>query len=110
MSESQLKWIEINLEELYEFVPFTRASDILESILKNYECIKVVATVNFSPDAGLEVSADNYEIEKMIYDKFYKIKDDETAIREVAKELNVNTIVFLYDGYESAVAFVKSGE
>jgi hypothetical protein len=109
---AQIKKIEIDLSELYMLIPHVRASTILSSILQNYRYVNVIALVNISSDTGLEVFKDAFGVAEI----FKHEEDDLAAVEKVTKEIIRRLgslgedkdifIITLYDGYETAIAWV----
>jgi hypothetical protein len=106
--QMQIKKIQIDLSELYIFNPKTPAAITLENILQNYSDAKTVALVNISPDVGLEVLIDLYNIaEKLFKEEEDDLVAEQKVAEELAKRLQKNiTVIELLDGYEAAIAWM----
>jgi len=109
MSE-EIEITEIDLQDLYHYGIQIRACDMLNEILVKYENLEKVLILNFSPDVGMEIcySDIDRETENEIVDKIKKAEelDDEFFIK-IARLLNAEHVIYLLDGYEWAVAFIK---
>jgi len=127
---SERKYVKIDLQELYELHPESTAADVLKSILQHYdpESFITLAIINVSPDVGLDISyCRDAEIENIIerldeeLSEFFRllsrlseeemqrfsVRDFDMFIENVAKRIGANIIIDLFDGYESAYAFIK---
>jgi hypothetical protein len=112
MSE-EIKITEIDLSDLYHYDIQITAAHMLDEILSKYDNIKKILMINFSPDAGMEVyySDLDRETEKQIIDEIEREeKLDDKFFIEIAKKISAEHVIYLLDGYEWAVAFVKSKE
>jgi len=106
--------VEINLEKIYKLGPQTSAATILAKILENYSFAKVVAMVNLSPDAGIEIRCNDDQLRDVI-DKVIDESIDEHGgdvytddiAQRAAQVTNADMIVYLFDGYEEAFALVN---
>jgi len=102
--------VEIDLQDLYWVVrPDTVASKILESILERYP-VDYRVLENFSPDVGSEYYDQTWKAFEKRCEKEkgdYMGKEDwlECA-RKYAKTVRADAVVYLFDGYESALALV----
>jgi len=109
MSE-EIEITEIDLQDLYHYGIQIRACDMLNEILVKYENVEKRLVLNFSPDVGMEIcySDIDRETEKEIVEQIKREEnlDDEFFIG-IAKRINVEHIIYLLDGYEYAVAFVR---
>jgi len=109
MSE-EIEITEIDLSDLYHYGIQLTAAHLLDEILTKYENLEKVLILNFSPDVGMEIyySDLDRETENEIVDKIKKAEelDDEFFIK-IARLLNAQHIIYLLDGYEWAVAFIK---
>jgi hypothetical protein len=110
MSEEEIEITEIDLSDLYHYNIQLSAAHLLDDILTKYENLKKILIVNFSPDVGMEVyfSDLDRETESKIIDEIEREEklDDEFFIK-IAKRIGAEHIVYLLDGYEWAVAFIK---
>ena len=114
--ETQIK--KIDLSSIYELVPMNSAATMLRSILQNYERVEEAIIVNESPDIGVDIIPDigvdiiedknlKKEIEKLYKLLDIEIKDYDELYKRIAELVSADMIINLYDGYESAVAFIK---
>jgi len=106
--ETQIK--KIDLSSIYELVPMNSAATMLRSILQNYERVEEAIIVNESPDIGVDIIEDKNlkkEIEKLYKLLDIEIKDYDELYKRIAELVSADMIINLYDGYESAVAFIK---
>jgi hypothetical protein len=109
---AQIRKVWIDLSDL-GLVRKTTASAILRDILRNYKA-KILVLVEFGDQ--FRILNDFFGIAKSI---FAEEENDEMAIEKVAKELDEKrylvthqhiSIIMLYTGDETAVAFVESTE
>jgi len=102
-----VKRVRINLEELYESIdgPSCAASALLSALLQEWGA-EYKALVNLSPDAGIDVVKAPEGLHRKIYDIFADPEATEEEDEEVAKLVGAKVVVELYDGYESALAFI----
>jgi len=108
--EQEIEVSEIDLSDLYGYgIPIT-AAHMLDEILSKYENLEKILILNFSPDVGMEIyySSLSRDTENELVDKILKAENlnDEFFI-EIAKRINAEHIIYLLDGYEYAVAFVR---
>jgi len=104
------KVVQIDLSELYRLGgPEVPAADILVDIVRKYVGVEILAVLNFSPDTGAEVFYDCTGAERELK-RVAMLPDMERTIEEGAKLTGAELVVWLHDGYESAVAFVKREE
>jgi len=99
---------EIDLSGLYDVVrPDVTAAKILESILERYPADYRILE-NYSPDVGSEYYDQSWK-------KFAKRCEEEDIMdkrgwlecaRRYATTINADGVIYLYDGYESAIAVV----
>jgi hypothetical protein len=110
MSEQEIEVTEIDLQDLYHYGIQITAAHLLDEILTKYEGVKKILIVNFSPDVGMEIyfSDLDREVEKEIIEQIEREEelDDEFFI-EIAKKISAEHVIYLLDGYEWAVAFVR---
>ncbi|RLI96430.1 MAG: hypothetical protein DRP00_05345 [Candidatus Aenigmatarchaeota archaeon] len=114
----KVKIVEIDLSKLYDVLkPLNFASDTLLAILDDNYCDKedIVLVVNYSPDSERfceivrnKTKLEDYEIENFLEKKSRELESAEEAEKELAERINANLIVNLYEGYESATAFIST--
>jgi len=111
--EQEVEVSEIDLSDLYGYGIQITAAHLLDEILTKYENLEKILIVNFSPDVGMEIyySSLSRETEKQIVDEIEREEklDDEFFIK-IAKRINAEHVIYLLDGYEWAVAFIKQRE
>jgi len=112
MSE-EIEITEIDLQDLYHYGIQLSAAHLLDEILTKYENLERILILNFSPDVGMEVyySDLDRETEKEIVEQIEREEklDDEFFIK-IAKNIHAEHIIYLLDGYEWTVAFIKQKE
>jgi hypothetical protein len=97
---------EIDLEPLHKFDPLTPAMNILESLLINYK-LDVIALINISPDLpNVEIVAKDTETEETIRKILAETEDIEEAVEKIDEAIGFDAVIKLFDGYETAYAFV----
>jgi hypothetical protein len=105
MSETEIKFVKIDLSDLYEVIqPQVSAWRILKNILDLYD-VHYELLVNLSPDAGEEYLTDDKEFQDKFNEALYD-EDIDKVLEEYAKKKNAKAVVILNDGYESAIALV----
>jgi hypothetical protein len=105
MSETEIKFVKIDLSDLYEVMqPKVSAWRILKSILDQYD-VHYELLVNLSPDAGEEYLTDDKEFKDKFSEALYD-EDIDKVLEEYAKKKNAKVVILLNDGYESAMALV----
>jgi len=112
MSE-EIEITEIDLQDLYHYGIQITAAHLLDEILSKYEGVKKILIVNFSPDVGMEIyySDLDRETEKQIINEIESAENlDDKFFIEIAKKISAEHIVYLLDGYEYAVGFIKQKE
>jgi hypothetical protein len=98
--------IEIDLEPLHKFDPLTPAASILKSLLENYK-LEIIAMINISPDLpNVEIVAKDTETEETIRKILAETEDIEEAVEKIDEAIGFDAIIKLFDGYETAYAFV----
>jgi len=106
--------IEVDLQDLYRYGrPDITAAKILESILEVYN-VEYSVLENSSPDVGSEYFDKGW---KKFEKKCEKEKGDYMGkedwlecARKYARETGAVAVVYLFDGYESALALIFEGE
>jgi len=120
--------VEINLSELYEYLaPQSTAAEILRSILRNYEGVEIIAMINYSPDTGTDIIAEDPDVRQKIKELDRRLEEYHKALRygrevknaprsfeelveRVAEVLGTDLVIELFDGYERAYAFISVEE
>jgi hypothetical protein len=98
--------IEIDLEPLYKFDPKTTAANILAALLINYK-LDVIALINISPDVPtVEIVAKDFKTEETIRKILAEIEDLDKAVEKIDESIGFDAVIKLFDGYETAYAFV----
>jgi len=109
----EIEFTEIDLQDLYGYGIQIRACDMLNEILVKYENVERKLVLNFSPDAGIDVCYSELDgkTENKIIEMVNTMEGrDEQVFVEIARMIGVNHIVYLLDGYEYAVSFIKQKE
>jgi len=113
-TEEGVPIVKINLEQIYKLGPEACAATILDKILENYAYAKVIALVNFSPDAGIDIRCSDERlrniIKKSIRDSIDEHRGDvyvDDIAQRAAQAADADMIIYLYDGYEEAFALVN---
>jgi hypothetical protein len=110
IQEQEVEVTEIDLQDLYGYGIQLSAAHLLDEILTKYENLERILIINFSPDVGMEIyySSLSREREREIVEQIEREEnlDDEFFI-EIAKMVGAEHVIYLLDGYEYAVAFIK---
>ena len=109
----EVEIVRIDLEPIYKLWPESSAATILRKILENYSFAKITAMVNLYPNARIDIRCDNYllkeKIKKVIDESIDEHEGDvdvDDIAKKVARVTEADMVVYLYDGYEEAIAFI----
>jgi len=104
-----IKKVEINLEPLYKYGVQFKVEDLLNTILSNYEEIEYRLLYAASPDIDVKYYSDEFKeyVEEHRSDVYEDILE---LAAEYAEKKQYEAIVWLFDGYEEAVAAIKEKE
>jgi len=111
---TEMPVVEINLSELYDVACGTDVAAIgkLQSILESYNA-EYRLLENYSPDVGSEYYNEEWREFTKRCEEEYDILDKRSWLecaKRYATMVGADAVVYLYDGYESAVAIVWSKE
>jgi len=103
--EGQVRLVKIDLDELYGYGVKLASEDFLKLILDQYEAIEYKLLFSASPDIDVIYHDSSFK------DYATEYPDDDADLVEIAMKYaeknGYEAVVWLFDGYEEAVAIVR---
>jgi hypothetical protein len=108
-ARGKVQLVKIDLGDLYEYGVKTTSEKFLASILNQYEALEYSLLFASSPDIDVFYYDDGFK--EFVLENCPSDKDIVECALSYAKQKGYETVVWLFDGYEEAVAVVrKRGE
>jgi len=105
--------VKIDLDPIYGLEPQLNAATLLRKILESYRRARIIAMINYSPDAGTDIYCDDDQLHEKIEEAIGKSIDEhegdedvDDIARRVAQATDADMVIHLDDGYEIATAFI----
>jgi len=106
--KGQARLVKIDLGQLYKYGVKLASERLLELILSQYEAIDYSVLFSASKDIDVIYYSDDFKQHVEEHEDVYK--DIVELAVEYAEKKGYELVVWLYDGYEEAVAIVRKRE
>lgn len=104
-ASGKVQLVKIDLEDLYSYGVKTASEKFLELILNQYEALEYVILFAASPD--IDVVYYDRGFKEFVEEKCPSDKDIVECALSYAEQNGYEAVVWLFDGYEEAVAVIR---